>query len=590
MHYRLALALALTWLCLACAGCSTLSPKDSAEATRILAEGKSTALTCEREDHCAIENRLSRAADSAIASSTAEAPKHAVWIVESGQEALHSRVSMIRAAQHSIDLQTYIFDEDDSARMIMRELIAAAKRGVKVRILIDQLSAFKSARTQVAVAGAHQNLDLKIYNPLFERGSLSNPLQYALASIAQFRTLNQRMHTKLLIVDDKLGLTGGRNYQDDYFDWSPSFNFLDRDILVAGPVVRRMSETFNVFWHSSRAKAMPELKDAVSLLQTQGVPKLSDAAYEFPDRVRAFQTASADVAALDDMYARMEIDTGDVQFIADLPAKHRRGPSAVRKQDPFSSELSQVIASTQSEIILQTPYLVLTNAAQRSFVALQDRAEPPRVIVSSNSLASTDNMLTYGMAYKYRRRYMRRLGFEMFELKPHPASVAFDVVAARSEKDSHVAIHAKSIVVDRTIAVVGTHNFDPRSQHYNTEAAVIVRDPKVAERVAHNMLRMMQPDNAWTIAPNRKALRKVDEAVLSGTEALPILDLWPSRYGTSYQFVPGPACPAPVSFKSPDFQKCYRLVGDFPEVNVVSLRWWLTRVITAMGAVTMPFL
>ena len=587
---RQCLALALVWLCLACTACSGLRPKDSAEATRVLDQGKSDVLSCERADHCAIDNRLSQAADAAIAASTEAAPKHAVWIIESGQEALHTRVSMIRAAKTQIDVQTYIFDEDDSARMILRELVAAAKRGVKVRVLIDQLSAFNSAETQVAVAGAHRNLDLKIYNPLFGRGSLSNPFQYALASIAQFRTLNQRMHTKLLIIDGKLGLTGGRNYQDDYFDWSPQFNFLDRDILVAGPVVRRMADTFNVFWASPRSKSMPELKDAVAILQREGVPIMSDAAYEFPDRVRDFLNDAADVRARDQAYANAEIQTGAVQFIADLPAKHRKGPTAVRKQDAFSSELGQLVASTQSEIIMQTPYLVLTNAAQRSVAALQDRPEPPRVIVSTNSLASTDNMLTYAMAYKYRRRYMRRLGFEMFELKPDPTDVVFDSAAARSERDASVAIHAKSIVIDRTTAVVGTHNFDPRSQHYNTEAAVIVHDPRVADVVARNILRMTQPANAWTIAPKPKAFRQLDEVVLSGTEALPILDLWPSRYGSSYEFVPGPECPAPISYRTPGFRKCYRMVGDFPEVDVISIRWWLTRVITAMGAVSMPFL
>lgn len=583
-------AFGLLWLCLVFAGCSSLSPKQSAEATRVLTEGKSTEITCQQADHCAVENRLSRAADAAIAASSEAAPKHSVWIVESGQDALHVRVSMIRAAKVAIDVQTYIFDEDDSARMIVRELLAAARRGVKVRILIDQLSAFKSAKTQVAVAGAHQNLELRIYNPLFGRGSLSNPFQYALAGIAQFRTLNQRMHTKLLIVDGKLGLTGGRNYQDDYFDWSPKFNFLDRDILVAGPTAKQMADTFEVFWDSPRSKAIPELKDGVALLQAGGVPKVSDAAYEFPDRVREFQATAADVTTLDSSYAQAQIDTGEVMFVADLPAKHRKGPDEARKGDPLSSTLGGVISSTKSEIIMQTPYLVLTNAAQRTVAALQDRPVPPRVIVSTNSLASTDNMLTYAMAYKYRRRYMRRLGFEMFELKPHPADVAFSTVAARSEKSATLAIHAKSIVVDRSIAVVGTHNFDPRSQHYNTEAAVIINDPRVAEVVANNMLRMTQPRNAWTIAPKPKALRKLDDVVLSGTEALPILDLWPSRYGSSYEFVPGPKCPAPMGYREPGFKDCYRLVGDFPEVNVVSVRWWLTRVITAMGAVSMPFL
>ncbi|TQT91169.1 phospholipase D family protein, partial [Xanthomonas perforans] len=187
-------------------------------------------------------------------------------------------------ATRSIDLQTYIFDKDDSARMVLDALVDAAQRGVKVRILIDQLSAIADLQILGALASSHENLQLRIYNPTFGKVKL-NYFDYAGSVLCCFRRFNQRMHNKLLVVDDVLGVVGGRNYQDDYYDWDSEYNFRDRDVILAGPEVRAMAANFDAFWRARRSVPAERLNDVGRLLLEQGVPTMPPAEFRRPDRV-----------------------------------------------------------------------------------------------------------------------------------------------------------------------------------------------------------------------------------------------------------------------------------------------------------------
>ncbi|MBS0226022.1 MAG: phospholipase D family protein [Proteobacteria bacterium] len=558
-------------------------------------------------------------------------------LLDDGQDALLARLHMIRSARERIDLQTYIYKEDDAGRIVLQELLAAARRGVQVRVLIDQLSAMESAETLAALSGIHRNFQLRIYSPLFNLGR-PNYADYVLASFLRFRQLNQRMHTKVLVVDGEVGVTGGRNYSDDYYDWSSRYNFLDRDVLVSGPAARAMQTNFDAFWVAPQSVPVEQLNDVAKILLARGVPALADKRYEFPERVRAMQDASGDATLLRKRLGDLLAPVADVQFVADPPGKHddsaKRADSA-----PASLVVRDVVESAQHEVLMQTPYLVLTHGAQRLFQGLHRRSDPPRVIVSTSSLAGIDNALTYAMAYKYRRRYIKRFGFEMYELKPFPQDVPMrvgdlvtdeeDVVDEGEVKDAprvsvrgrrrplpasgedtsrrgvllyrlnrplpqsdepRVGLHAKSLVVDRSVAVVGSHNFDPRGVNYNTESALIIRDPAFAARVADSILRDTQPANAWVIAPRDPVIADVDDTIVSASERLPLFDLWPSRYATDFEFRSEPGCPKPLPIRDPDFHRCYRAVGDFPDVPLLGVKWWLTRAITAFGAGMTPFL
>lgn len=558
--------LLLALLVPALGGCAGLSELQRAQAVQIASEARDVVVDCDQPDTaCARSSPLRALGVHAHASSAPADPLHYVLLMDYGQDALLSRLDLIRSAQRSIELQTYIFDEDDAGRLVLDELVAAARRGVRVRVLVDQLSALRYVDTLAALASIHVNFQMRIYNPVLGRARLSYP-QYVLAAACCWRQLNRRMHNKILLVDGVVGVTGGRNYQDTYFDWDDTYNFRDRDILVAGPATRDMAENFEAFWHSRRAFPLAELKDVARHLLDDGAPALPPADFRMPDRVAAMSRDADDAELLATRLVSAAIPVGGVEFIADLPDKHRE---AWEDEAPATMRMREVIEGARDEVLMQTPYLVLSDPARELFRSLHAREDGPKVIVSTNSLAATDAFLTYAMSYKYRRRHLREFGFRIYEYKPFPfdAPVDVDVTGAvdiawnpdgtveiqtrdagpdvtvrptraqgqaqwqGEDEDAprlplereysalrwagigvnqpvplrragvRVGLHSKSLVVDGRIGVVGTHNFDPRGDNLNTESAVIIEDPRFAGALADSIRRDISPVNSWAIAP-----------------------------------------------------------------------------------------
>ena len=632
---RVLLALAALLL----GGCATLSPQQRNGAAAIALAARNTQVDCVQADACALASPLRELGERALADSTPAAPEHYARILDGGPDALLVRIHMIRSARRSIDLQTYIFDEDDSAQLVLDELQAAAFRGVKVRLLMDQLSALKKVETLAAFAAVHANFEVRVYNPVLDRARLSLPM-YAVAAACCWGKLNRRMHNKLLLVDDMLGITGGRNYQDDYYDWDAAYNFRDRDLLMAGPVARDMAANFAAFWQSPLSVPVERLGDVARFLLARGVPPTPHQPYRKPERVQALLAQVADEALIRARFVAPALAVQGVQFIGDLPDKHvDEAAEAVQA----GAVLQQLIASARDEVLLQTPYLVLSKPAQRLFRGLHRQPDPPRVRVSTNSLASTDAFIAYAISYKYKRRYLRDFGFEIHEFKPFPADAPFDAgpvgadlgalpparpqqrrpslrdrrLAERGLRSApvseagrsspfassgglpvrlkragiRVGLHAKSLVVDGTVGVVGTHNFDPRGDNLNTESAVVIADPAFARMLAASIRGDMAPGNAWTIGrrDSSPVLPGIEYTLARVSERMPIFDLWPVKYATSYEFVPGPDCPAPPSPFDKDFRRCHTPVGDFPEVDL-GLKWLGVRLFTAFGSGLSPIL
>lgn len=692
-------------LCLLALGaCSTLSPADQARVEAVISAARSSEVDCTRDDACARPSPLRElgvraaglAAPSAIApapaaevatasasasapdpsvpvstpapdaapaplpaAAPAAAPQHYALILDYGQDALIARLDLIRGARRSIDLQTYIFDEDDAGHLVLDELLAAARRGVKVRLLVDQLAALKRVETFAALAGAHANFEMRVYNPVLGRAHFGYPM-YAWATVCCFRRLNQRMHTKLIVVDDLVGITGGRNYQNDYYDWDPRYNFRDRDILVAGPAVADMAAEFQTFWNAPLSTPLSRLRDVGRYVLRQGVPAVSHPPPELPRRVETIGRDADDTALVRSRLADAAMPVRTLRYIGDTPEKHGDGDAT---PSPSSKLLRSLIASADERVLLQTPYLVLSKRAQALFLDLQRRERPPKVLVSTNSLAATDAFIPYALSYKYKRRYLRDFKFQIHEFKPFPQDAPIDVEATGTveiawDKDgrpmvlpgpladapsrsvavagsgrgsagvggsgsrspdrptplareysalryskrgsnervpllrggTRFGLHAKSLVIDERVAVIGSHNFDPRGDHYNTEGLVVIEDPAFARALAASIERDMRPENAWTIARRDKPpiFSGLEYSLAKVSEHLPLFDFWPVRYATSYEFVPGPECPEPLSPRDPEFRRCYRPVGDFPEV-APAIRP-LTRIFTAFGAGLAPIL
>ena len=413
-------------LVLAGSACATLSPAERERAHGIALAARSDRVDCDRANACADASPVRDLAARAFEQSTPDDPRHYVVILDSGQDAMLARLDLIRSATSTIDLQTYIFDQDDAGNLFLEELLAAARRGVRVRVLIDQLSALEQVETLAALSGVHRNFELRIYNPTFDRAR-PNYLHYAMSVLCCFRQFNQRMHGKLLLVDGAVGITGGRNYQNDYYDWDPNYDFRDRDLVVAGPEARDMRANFELFWSDPRSLPASRLTDVGGYLLAHGVPALDLGPYEDPERVARARADAADAALLQARVAAPAMAVGPVHFIADLPEKH--DPEAGAVGDRASGVLRALIESATDEVLLQTPYLVLSDAAQEVFAELHGRPDAPDVIVSTNSLAATDAFMVYALSHKYKRTYLRDFGFHIYEYKPFPASVPLDLEA-----------------------------------------------------------------------------------------------------------------------------------------------------------------
>ncbi|HEX5694369.1 MAG TPA: phospholipase D-like domain-containing protein, partial [Arenimonas sp.] len=252
--------------------------------------------------------------------------------------------------------------------------------------------------------------------------------------------------------------------------------------------------------------------------------------------------------------------------------------------------------------------------ARRLFREMHDRADPPEVIVSTNSLAATDAFPVYAMSHKYKRLYLRELGFQIFEYKPYPedAPINLEATGALGQQTTllpifgsgssgsasgpvplkragvRIGLHAKSIVVDDRVGVVGSHNFDPRSDNLNTESMVVVHDGQFAAALRASIQRDMAPANAWTIARQEKApiFSGLNYSLGKISEKLPIFDIWPFPYASSFELREG--C-NPLPPGDPGFYGCYQDVGAFPEVDL-PLKTVYTRILTAFGAGLVPIL
>lgn len=610
-------ALPLLFALLLLQGC-TVSRAQIRRADAVVAATADLRSDCDRADHCATPSPLLEAATEAMAASTPQQPVHVVTLLDDSAPAMAARINLVRAARRTIDVQTYIWDQDDAGQLMLDELVQAARRGVRVRILADQLFSFNDPGLLDRLARISPNLQVRLYNPTFHKAHIQ-PLEFAAGIVCCFMQFNQRMHNKLLLVDDTIGITGGRNYQDRYFNWDDAFDYIDRDVMVGGPAAAQMASSFALFWNHRRALPLTHLRDVNRRILSDPAPPAWPAPhYRRPLRVAQVQQAAEDPAWLQAWLVDPSLRVGKVDYFSDLPSKTDK-PNKQRAQE-FTRHIMRMISEAKEQVVLQTPYLVMSRRAQGIFRRLHRRDEPPQVLVSTNSLASTDAFAVYAMSYKHRKRYLKKFGFEIHEMKPHAPSAMEDYELANLDTDMtslppetaspagarrtrfhllgsrgsgnrpaplhseglRFGLHAKSIVIDGAFAMVGSHNFDPRSDHYNTEAGVIVYDHAFADQLRLSITQLTQPENAWVIAPRQSKiplLTDINQAIGSISEQLPLFDLWPFRYATSYDLKPG--C-QPLRATDPNFYACYEPVGDFPDV-ALSSKLIITRLVTAFG-------
>lgn len=600
-------------LMLVLGACTSLPESKFREAREFAGRQQDAVQSCTDPAGCGLDSPLHDLAETTAASG---ARNHQVILLDQGNEALLTRLHMIESARHSIELQVFIYDLDESGTLMLDAMVRAAKRGVKVRLLLDQLYGLSRPQLQAKLSALHRNFELRLYSPMFNQAK-TDKAEFFAGVVFRFQNLNQRMHTKLLLVDDRMAVVGGRNIQDRYFDWGQSYNYRDRDLWVAGPAVLGMRDNFNAFWTSERSVAATQLDDVARvLLGAQSDPqRLQLPQRPYSARMTAMAAMAQDGPRLMTTLAPYRRAVADAVFYADLPEKHANEASSRARA---SNAVYQIISQAQDSIVLQTPYLVMSRMARQTFRKLQRREKPVQVWVSTNSLAATDAFPVYALSHKYKRLYLRELGFRIHEFKPFPVSAYMRVgrepgwidkeeteaadgpglfgytgsgtpsPVPLNKEGQRVGLHAKSMVIDGRIAVIGSHNFDPRSDDYNTESMLLIEDPEFAALLSDSIHNDMQPENAWAIAPRETlpVLANFNYTMGKVSEQMPVFDVWPWPYATSYRVRDDCGL---LDYTSPKFTECSEAVGDFPEVNM-SLKGIYTRIITVFGAGLEPIL
>jgi len=412
-------------------------------------------------------------------------------LLEKSDRALLWRLTLIDSASHSIDLQYYVWFGDTLGRLMMDRVIMAADRGVKVRILFDDLNTMLHDMTHVEMRDEllsridrHPNIQIRVFNPWDDRSLLGRGAGMA----TDFKRLNRRMHNKQMVVDNRVAIIGGRNLGDEYFGLNPEFNFHDLDVLGVGPVARQASQVFDRYWNSEWVRAIPKLA-------TEG---------EIPPEDELSATAIRSLMANPSLQAIEAHRTDWTAQIAGLPGLLAAGRSEVHTDSPvrdvettnhMPDAIRALMRSANSELLITNAYIIPDANFMADLRELGDRGVKVRIL--TNSLASHD-VPAVNSHYEKWREPILVTGAQLYELRSD-AEMRGELAEIAPLRAEFVGLHTKAMVIDRRRAFIGSMNLDPRSEIHNSEMGVIVDSPPLAEKLAERMLRDMDGVNSWQV-------------------------------------------------------------------------------------------
>ncbi len=484
------LAAVLLLLLLAVGGCATVRHDVPRIASQAIADGDSTSV------------------GRVFAAQAAEHPGLSGFrVMAEGRAAFVARAASADSAERTLDLQYYSVGDDLTTDLLLQRIVAAAERGVRVRILLDDIQA-RTRHFALRAMAAQAGIQVRLFNPFHFGGtsSLARLLEIAFDG----ERLNRRMHNKLWVSDNAAAVFGSRNLADEYFDANEVSNFSDVDLLAVGPIVKELSLAFDAYWNSAAAvpvqafAAAPDPAEGVRVrrelhARTAACQSLPPCHWLAEDGL--LQDLRSGTIALSWARARLGYDRPDQDKVS-VPSGIDHGSI---DDDPGG-------ARTRAELLIVSPYFVPSDAGRRHLGEMRERGV--RVAVLTDSLASTDSPAAHA-GYARHRAGLLREGVELYELRP--ASGARHANAHRWRHASPFSLHAKIVVQDRARAIVGSQNQDPRSRLHNTEAWITLESPELAADLAALFEEGTELNHAF----------KVEQNKAGGTEAL----VWSTEEG-----------------------------------------------------------
>ncbi len=427
-------------------------------------------------------------------------------LLPDGPEAFAIRAQSAIVAGRSIDVQTYIWHDDMTGAYLAHKLVEAADRGVRVRLLVDDMDA-RGRNFAFAALAAHPNIAVRLFNPFATRSGM---LRVMFEAIGSFSRINRRMHNKSWIVDNRIAVVGGRNLGDEYFGGSDGANFVDLDFALAGPIVRDASASFDRYWNATAARPMSALSPRqVTDANLSGL------------RVRL---ARASVRAEASEFARelrgtdaiRRLLTGDwpmhwaarYRFVADDPKKIEGRSSGLHGSHVLAL-IAPLVRSARSSVTLISPYFVPGGDGTELLVTQVAAGRLVRIL--TNSLAANDVAVVYGGYSKWREPLLRG-GVQLWELKP----VTGGEVDSSMFGSGGASLHTKAMVVDASTVFVGSYNLDARSTSLNSEQGVFVEESEIARQLEAIFLTQSSGGRAWSVTLENDRLRWNDGATTHG--------------------------------------------------------------------------
>ncbi|MGF6636340.1 putative cardiolipin synthase [Paraburkholderia sp. MM6662-R1] len=409
-------------------------------------------------------------------------------VLANGTDALQMRIALARAATKTLDMQYYIANEDTTGKLLLGAALYAADHGVRVRMLVDDLN-FKDIDRIMAGLNSHDNIEIRVFNPF---GSAQQGMFERTTNVfTQIGHFTRRMHNKAMIADNQLAIVGGRNLGDEYFSASETLQFRDMDVLAAGPIVADVSASFDDYWNSDLAYPLRALNkqkfDQKELDQTR-----DDLRHHWRTNADPYNAKPLNATPLAAQITseQLGLTWASAEFWADLPEKIAH-PSPDYVSPPLA-RLRELMRDAQHDFLIVSPYFVPHASGVQAAGELTRRGI--RIAVLTNSLAATDAVAVQA-GYSPFRVPLLKAGVELYEFRSFQDTPNVGLVGSRSR----ASLHAKTYVIDHQILVIGSMNLDPRSANLNTELALVIHSPELANQVAGIFERAIQPDHSYHV-------------------------------------------------------------------------------------------
>ena len=404
-------------------------------------------------------------------------------LVTSGREAFEGRYQFAALAEKTLDVQYFLWNGDATGRVLMSALLDAADRGVRVRLLLDDLY-LEGKDVNLAILDAYPNVHVRLFNPFNSRTA------HFMDFLLDFARVNHRMHDKAFIIDNSVAIVGGRNIGDPYFSANDEANFRDVDLFAVGPIVREISDSFDAFWNSPWATSVRQFED-----KRPSTKEIRDLVSRLDQKIASDQSfpfkTVKDGPTLERFaeQVRSRLIWGKATLLVDLPDKPQTSEPTVA--DALHVDVGQTL---EHELLLESAYFIPADQGTEHLCGLVARGVRVRILTSS--LLSNDEVAVFA-AYAKHREDLLRCGVELHELRTDANFVRKDWTWLKSRSEAN--LHTKAAVFDRSKVLIGSFNMDPRSKYLNTELAVLVESPELAEKAAAFIESGMSLDNSYLL-------------------------------------------------------------------------------------------